>query len=307
MSAAARTTVEKISARVFCQWKGTGGNPVTIFASDKILAKPVQEQLARSCEWESVMVDRSRPQMNFYMPTGEEVSFCAHAAMGGALQLASEKRAVDFFDGGEQQYEAQLDPEDGIVSLHMAAQWTEDRLSHSPTLQRLLRDSLGLQPSDLTVKTPASPTFCNASIARPKTLVQVKSVDALHKATAPGQPDHFRVACDAVDDSTGIYLYAQRPGEEFEWECRQFPRASGYPEDPATGIAAAALAASLDYRKPLHGGSYKFHQGTAMGKGSLIMVDKIKWAEARDANLSGGLSFRLIGHVQIDRRETEDV
>ena len=26
------------------------------------------------------------------------------------------------------------------------------------------------------------------------------------------------------------------------YECRQFPRASGYPEDPATGIAAAALA-----------------------------------------------------------------
>lgn len=91
----------------------SGGNPVTIF---KILSVPplsrtsstVSKQaildeecskLAASCVWESVfifppsnemssegMTTPVLPQINiaFYLPTGKPVSFCAHAAMGGA-------------------------------------------------------------------------------------------------------------------------------------------------------------------------------------------------------------------------------
>ena len=57
------------------------------------------------------------------------------------------------------------------------------------------------------------------------------------------------------------------------YECRQFPRASGYPEDPATGIAAAALASSLQ-RGGILGDNGKFvmYQGTAMGKKSSLNV-----------------------------------
>ena len=61
---------------------------MTVFASDGALSKSTQELLAKDCEWESVMVskssDDSSTEMSFHMPSGEEVSFCAHAAMGGA-------------------------------------------------------------------------------------------------------------------------------------------------------------------------------------------------------------------------------
>ena len=78
--------------------------------------------------------------------------------------------------------------------------------------------------------------------------------------------NNFAEACAAMDDSTGVYLYAPKPSlpssdtnitksnnngdrrsRHLSFECRQFPRSSGYAEDPATGIAAAALAASLQF------------------------------------------------------------
>jgi trans-2,3-dihydro-3-hydroxyanthranilate isomerase len=332
----ARATVDKISARVFCQWQGTGGNPVTVFVTDNGLLASTQKKLAQTCDWESVVVDRRRRALAFYMPTGEQVSFCAHAAMGGALQLgaADKQETVRFVDSNEKTYQATIDEEDEVVSLHMTAPWTEERVSHPPTLQRLLRDSLGLQPTDLVARNKLLPTFCNASVARPKTLVYLKSLEALQNATPPPTgSDHFRVSCDAIDDTTGIFLYAERPDDSTSsvssWECRQFPRASGYPEDPATGIAAAALAASLEHRlrsravsrgineddKQRH---YKFYQGTAMGQASLIMVDNLLFnktigtdnGDEKDGVSSTGaeeVSFRLVGHVQVDNRESIEV
>ena len=84
-----------------------GGNPVTIFKVQStrasLLSTELRSQLASSCAWESVFVfppdistdtaahdvndgHSSLPQLNmeFYLPTGQPVSFCAHAAMGAA-------------------------------------------------------------------------------------------------------------------------------------------------------------------------------------------------------------------------------
>ena len=55
---------------------------------------------------------------------------------------------------------------------------------------------------------------------------------------------------------------------------RQFPRASGYPEDPATGVAAAALA--LAFHTLTGQSSAKFYQGTAMGRPSVLLVDHME-------------------------------
>ena len=69
--------IRQVTARVFCQFGGQGGNPVTIFAAPTRLAGNRQAELAQGCEWESVMVDTSTRTLQFYMPTGEQVSFCA--------------------------------------------------------------------------------------------------------------------------------------------------------------------------------------------------------------------------------------
>jgi Phenazine biosynthesis-like protein len=69
---------------------------------------------------------------------------------------------------------------------------------------------------------------------------------------------------------------------------RQFPRAAGYAEDPATGVAAALLAVGLHLcEQSLQPGGtameeettstrYTFHQGTAMGRPSVLYVQDIQ-------------------------------
>ncbi|MEZ5715940.1 MAG: PhzF family phenazine biosynthesis protein [Paracoccaceae bacterium] len=72
------------------------------------------------------------------------------------------------------------------------------------------------------------------------------------------------------------------------WHARQFPRASGYPEDAATGIAAAALAYGL-----LHSGRIaadtplRIRQGEAMGSPSEIGVAFRDGDPARGCWISG--------------------
>ena len=163
----------------------------------------------------------------------------------------------------------------------------------------------------------------NASVARPKTLVELESVEALQRAETPSSDDgSFANACEAMDDSTGVYLYAPRninrsegSGQKwsscYEYECRQFPRSSGYPEDPATGIAAAALAASLQFGtcgsqegspQDVATSNYEIYQGTAMGRPSLIEV-----VDLQKDDENGALSFGLQGRVEIDATSTIQV
>ena len=213
----------------------------------------------------------------------------------------------------------------------------------------------------------------NASVARPKTLVPLDSIEAVHRAMPPplfptsttsttrstsyNPSTNFADACTAMDDSTGVYVYAPHPpsppptrststdsNSRLSFECRQFPRSSGYPEDPATGIAAAALAASLRFGGGREGGgessnsnsssgnetvtptsldndndndnvTFDIYQGTAMGRPSLIqVVDLQRENDNSNSNNSNSkddddfrISFGLQGRVEIDERCTIEV
>ena len=111
----------------------------------------------------------------------------------------------------------------------------------------------------------------NAATSRVKTLVPIRDVARLNDL----RPDFDRVAalCERLG-STGLYPYAVASMAENRVEARQFPRASGYPEDAATGIAATALAFALwdngligDVTRPV-----EVVQGRAMGRTSRIVV-----------------------------------
>jgi predicted PhzF superfamily epimerase YddE/YHI9 len=339
---ASRKIVERVSARVFCHLED-GGNPVTIFACPQSLTKSTQERLAKDCQWESVMVHHPtpaaaavKPQLSFYMPSGEQVSFCAHAAMGAALEicLANENRhehddeidedpqdQVTFTivnDGITEQYLSIIYDFD-IVALEMNSIYTQKAISQPSMLYRMLRNFCRIDPGDLASKGQPTAEFerpldhipCHASIARAKTLVPLHSLDDLHnKAQAPKAAQDFALSCKALDDTTGLYLYAKSDQEDGAWQCRQFPRASGYPEDPATGIAAAALACHLYQEHGMELPTYKMYQGTAMGKPSLIVVDDLTieptiTSEGDMVELKA--SYRLLGRVEIDERDTIEV
>jgi PhzF family phenazine biosynthesis protein len=75
-------------------------------------------------------------------------------------------------------------------------------------------------------------------------------------------------------DTTGAYVFAYHPdGDPDHLVARQFPVDAGYPEDPATGVAAAALAAYLaGQRQPARSSWTRIaiDQGDAMGQSSRL-------------------------------------
>ena len=375
--ASRRKLIQRVSARVFCHLEEQkGGNPVTIFSSAQALSSSAQIKLARQCEWESVMINdrpdegkeissNSLPQLSFYMPSGEQVSFCAHAAMGAALEICLQKDKENHVDGYDYSQDEVLftvadladeststttnanssaDPKeftttmyDGdIVALNMETTYNQSNVSQPSMLFRMLRDYCAIDAHDLastptpddTKKWQAS-SFekyypyinCQASIARPKTLIPLRDVNLLNtKVVAPpaAPPEGgggFALTCSALDNTTGLYLYAKCDDEDGAWECRQFPRASGYPEDPATGIAAAALACHLHHHLEIDLPAYKFYQGTAMGKPSLIVVDELELKPSSTNDVEDDeagrttmdASFRLLGRVEIDERDTLEI
>ena len=305
-SVADATRLQKIDARVFCLGK-EGGNPVTIFAAPLPLSGSLQQRLAKSCNWESVMVgtEQSSSIMAFFMPSGEEVSFCAHAAIGGAIAMG----------GGSWDFEASMTRETFQVDVgdgdSMGADGGSCRLQmkdvqfEEAPLSKAGKSALLEWSGRLGWAVASQQTPINASVARPKTLIQVESVEAVHSARTPPIDGSFAQGCTTMDDSTGVYLYAPKPPLQINsYECRQFPRSSGYPEDPATGIAAAALAASLRFGGSGITGkkdSFDIYQGTAMGRPSLIQVFDLE----RDDD--GKLSFGLQGRVEIDATCTMEV
>ena len=126
---------------------------MTVFASDGALSKSTQEILAKDCEWESVMVSKndSSTEMSFHMPSGEEVSFCAHAALGGAYACFENVKESLTFQASmtKESQTVQIEKEEQMATLYMRTQFEETPVSHSPLLQRLLREHLGITSKDL--------------------------------------------------------------------------------------------------------------------------------------------------------------
>lgn len=168
---------------------------------------------------------------------------------------------------------------------------------------------IGLNEDDIDCD--AMSTFLkNSSVARPKTLIPVKSADRLHSATAPENAAKFQQMCESIE-STGLYLYDSSSTTKIE--CRQFPKSSGYAEDPATGIAAGALVTSL-YRRQINndgaasvGGngvsvSTTILQGTTMGRPSQITVKIHDYTTSSTNNPShsGNVKISYAGSVAFD-------
>jgi PhzF family phenazine biosynthesis protein len=304
---ASNVLLKKVTARVFTSPGGAGGNPVTVFLSKVPLAQSIQTRLAQDCQWESVVAEQAPvaglPKLSFFLPSGEEVNFCSHAAMGAVHSIvrsdetrAAAKHSVKFdtaFESEDEQQLATVD-EDDTVGLHMRSTFSETPIDNKAVIQDLLH-LIQLDDSVLSNKWPSLST---CSVARPKTLLEISSLDALQSAQPPSDTTAWRQACDSLN-STGVYLYTHI-GPEVDgttYECRQFPRASGYLEDPATGTAAAALAVSL--RKECDTNTFfSFHQGTAMGRPSRIKIQDVELH-------SGGktATYSCWGGVSIDDEE----
>lgn len=267
---------------------GPSGNPTTIGVHADALSGEDMRSIAARSGHESGFVS-APPEgstfdftFRFFVPN-HEMEMCGHATLGALwilreLGLWPQSRrsvAISTKSGpvtgrlvdGERIAISQ--PKGRVVAL-------PDPETHTARVASVL----GIAPGDL-----AGP-IQNAATSRVKTLVPLKNDAAVNAL----RPDFARMEALCEDiGSTGLYPYAPVDLNERIFEARQFPKAVGYAEDPATGIAAAALAFGLlenalvtADERPI-----RVRQGWAMGRPSQIEV-----------TFDGTDGCWLTGHVQ---------
>ena len=257
--------------RVFVR-DGQGGNPVPLVADARGMSAPAMQSVAATHGHESAFVLPSEIgcdwRFRFFVPQ-HEMEMCGHATVGTLWALRQWGRWTT--------PTARIETLSGIVLAYWddASQrvWISQPAVRTEVLDAGASDRVAMQ-----LGLPAgSYAAINAATSRVKTLVCLPSVAMLDGL----QPDFSTMEplCASIG-STGLYPYAfgapKADGQPVV-HARQFPKSSGYPEDAATGIAAAALWGYLNQADPLRGqgrtvSSIAVRQGDAMGSPSEILV-----------------------------------
>lgn len=243
-----------------------GGNPVPLVLDARGMSAKQMQALAATHGHESSFVlppdDAAAHdwRLRFFVPD-HEMEMCGHATVGTLWAL--------------RQWQLWNTPTARVQTLSGSVDVVWDETRHWAWVSQ---PAVALQPVsaaqlDAIARVlrldPTTPGLhaINASTSGVKTLVRLPDTMTLDALS----PDLGAIEslCTAIG-STGLYPYALREGEAC---ARQFPKASGYPEDAATGIAAAALWGYLD----AHGlisprQTYVVRQGVAMGAPSAIYL-----------------------------------
>ncbi|KAJ5168863.1 uncharacterized protein N7482_004457 [Penicillium canariense] len=261
--------------------KEDGGNPTTIFLDADNLSSGQMQALTKEGGHECGFVLRGRAgvenpsnfTMRYWVPN-HEMEMCGHATVGAVWimdqlgLLPPDGRILISTKSGE--VEARVDREGGSgsetrVFVSQPAGAVED-LPDNRVLETL--SSLGITPDELA----PGYKIQNGCTSRMKTLIPLKNHNILDRLRL--DPDAVLEVCEKIH-STGLYPYAVINAEDQVVEARQFPKSAGYAEDPATGIAAAALAFGLlrNGMLPIQTTRPLFvRQGWFMGKPSEIHV-----------------------------------
>lgn len=270
--------------RVFPQTPD-GGNPAPVVLDADGMTAAEMKDVARHYGHESAFVSRAEAstrdfRFRFFVPN-HEMEMCGHATLGALWLLrkagrwTSEHASIETLSG---RVDARYDAATDRIAVSQPAGRLET--IHSDDLVSATLAALRLSPDDL-LPLP----IINATTSRTKTLIPLRDVARLQTLTP--HLDRIEALCDALS-STGLYPFAPEPETSPEapeapaapaapahfdtFQARQFPRSSGYPEDAATGIAAAALLYGVrhyDLLLPTAPG-IAVHQGVAMGRPSTI-------------------------------------
>ena len=243
-----------------------GGNPAPIVIDAEGMSDAEMRQVARDHRHEAGFV-LTAPEgfdyaLRFWVPD-HEMSMCGHATVGALWLLnrlgrITKDRLTLTTAGGT--VDARI--ADGRIEISQPKGVVEP--VRNDVIPEILK-VLGVTEADL-----APFPIQNASTVRVKTLIPLKDIATLDSL----RPDFARVqeSCDRIG-STGLYPYAPSDPENQVFDARQFPRSSGYPEDAATGIAAAALAFGLlENRLVAADRPIRIRQGRAMGRPSEITL-----------------------------------
>lgn len=253
--------------RVFADGPG-GGNPCPVVVGAHGLDAPQMQEVARRFGLETAFVlpptlAGCDVRLRYFVPN-HEMEMCVHATVAALVLLASRGS----LSRGKVVVQSPL----GAIDAHIEDDGSVAVDQFAPTVAEAhvtaadLGAALGCTPTAFTMRdTPRS-----VSVSRSKLLVELDEATTLH-ALRPA-PDRVAALCRRTQ-TTGLYPFAvSRDNPRAAW-ARQFPMDSGYPEDAATGLAAAALGVLLATREHAPGtASYDIHQGQAMGHPSRITV-----------------------------------
>jgi PhzF family phenazine biosynthesis protein len=223
---------------------GAGGNPCPIVADASALPSDDMQGIARHFGHESGFVLPAAGGdadyiFRFWVPR-HEMEMCGHATLGALWALATtghlrtEQVRIDTRSGPVTGFVDLGRSDDPYVEITQPVGRVVDLSCEE---EGVVLAALHISRADL-LDLPIQ----NAITSRVKTLIPMKSADLLNSLTS-NMPTTEQ-CCESVG-STGLYPYAVDHQDGRRFEARQFPKSSGYPEDAATGIAAAALAFGL--------------------------------------------------------------
>lgn len=251
-----------------------GGNPAPIVTDAEGLTDAEMRAIAAAYGHESAFVLPAPENsscdfaLRFWVPN-HEMEMCGHATVGAVWlldrlgRLPRDRVTVATKSGRVDARVEKAGTPDAMVEISQPKGQVVPLPDPEASLAEIL-SVLGIGADDL-----APLPVRNARTSRVKTLIPLKSVAVLDGL----KPDFGRVGriCEKIG-STGLYPFAVSGSNIFD--ARQFPKSSGYPEDAATGIAAAALAFGLleAGQVAATGGAIRVRQGRAMGRASEIAV-----------------------------------
>lgn len=230
-----------------------GGNPCPVVPDADGMTDDDMRGVAQMYGHESAFMltptdPAARLRLRYFVPR-HEMEMCVHATIA-ALCLLDEPGAV------------RVQTPLGLVDAEIDADGTVTVEQFPPVFGEPV-EAAGELAAAMACAPEQIASARSVSVSRAKLMVDVTGLHALQP-----DPDAVRRACERLG-VTGLYPFmVDKDGRVF---ARQFPRDSGYPEDPATGLAAAGLACLLATRESTDGRhSYDIRQGQAMGRPSLI-------------------------------------
>lgn len=221
--------------------QGAGGNPCPIVVDASALAPADMQRIAADYGHESGFVLPAASGdadyvFRFWVPR-HEMEMCGHATIGALWtmatlgQLTSHQVRIDTRSGPVTGFVDTANASDPYVEITQPVGKVVDLTSEQ---EASVLSALRITRADL-LDLPMQ----NAVTSRVKTLIPMKNVERLNDLQTIMPTTE--ACCESIG-STGLYPYAIHSESERRFEARQFPKSSGYPEDAATGIAAAALA-----------------------------------------------------------------
>lgn len=264
---------------VFTDKAFTGNGLAVVLDADGLTDTQMQCIAREFNQSETIFVQRPvdpahTAKVRIFMPRGE-LPFAGHPTIGCAILLASLK----YKTGCSFQTEILLEEKAGVVPVRVSriggparavltAPKLPKRAQNAPS-SASIGHGIGLKEEEIGFARHV-PGVVDAG--SPILFVPVASLDALARARVM-EPHWSKMLGEA--STFAAYIYTPGPTGSDTFRSRLYAPAEGIHEDPATGMAAAALPGQIHLCEKLNDGTYRWQieQGVEMGRPSSLTAE----------------------------------